>query len=214
LKPGARSVEGSDDVVVAPCDGRLTEFGILDHDRMVQAKGLLYSAPALLGENSADVAALINGSFATIYLAPHDYHRVHMPVAGRLVRTRYIPGQRFSVNGATAEAIPGLFCRNERVVCWLDAALGRIAVVLVGALNVSSISTVTRGEIAAGPAREWLEPAPVTLQQGAELGRFNLGSTVILIFPPAVIEFSPSLRPGASLRMGTALARTAGHGAG
>jgi phosphatidylserine decarboxylase len=207
LKPGARPVDGSGDTIVAPCDGTLTELGTLERDAMLQAKGMTYSLAALLGEDSPEARTFVDGSYATIYLAPRDYHRVHTPVAGRLLRARYIPGDRYSVNAATARAVPELFCRNERVVCWLEADFGRVAVVLVGALNVSSISVAGRGEVPSGPAHVWQAPEPLRLSKGAELGRFNLGSTVIALFPRGAIRWDERLARGDRLRMGARVGR-------
>jgi phosphatidylserine decarboxylase len=205
LKPGVRPIDGSSDSIVAPSDGMLVELGALDHDSLLQAKGMTYSLTALLGEDSPEARTFIDGSYATIYLAPRDYHRVHSPVAGRLLRARYIPGERYSVNAATARAVPKLFCRNERVVCWLEADFGRVAVVLVGALNVSSISITGRGEVPSGPAHTWRPPEQMRLPKGAELGRFNLGSTVIALFPAAAIRWDEHLARGARLLMGARL---------
>jgi len=207
LRPGVRPIDAGADSIVAPCDGTLMEFGVLERDRMLQAKGMTYTLTALLGEDSAEVERFIDGTYATIYLAPRDYHRVHVPVAGRLLRASYIPGDRFSVNGATARAVPNLFCRNERVVCWLEAYLGQVAVVLVGALNVSSISVTTRGEIPSGPAHTWRAPELVQLRKGAELGRFNLGSTVIALFPRGAIRWDERLARGDRLLMGARIGR-------
>jgi phosphatidylserine decarboxylase len=205
LKPGARTIAGDPAGIVSPCDGTLTEFGVLDRGRMIQAKGMEYAVTALLDESAEAAAPFADGHYATIYLAPHDYHRVHAPVAGMLVRTRYIPGERYSVNRATASTIAGLFCRNERVVCWFDCVFGPLAVVLVGALNVSSLGTVTRGEIASGPPREWPEAPPAAFDKGAEIGRFNLGSTVIVLFPKGAIRWSTALRNGTAVSMGALL---------
>ena len=207
LKPGARPIEGDDSTVVAPADGVVTELGALDDDRLLQAKGMSYSLADLLGEDGADVRALRGGGYFTTYLAPHNYHRVHTPLAGALTRVRYLPGERFSVSRATAAAIERLFCRNERAICWLDTRAGPMVVVLVGALNVSSIDVVPRGEIASGSAREWRESPPVALARGAELGRFNLGSTVVVLFGPGAVRWDESLAPGTSVAMGRALGR-------
>jgi phosphatidylserine decarboxylase len=207
LKPGARPIDDSSDSIVAPSVGMLMEFGALDRDSMLQAKGMTYSLMALLGEDSPEVGTFIDGSYATIYLAPRDYHRVHAPVAGRLLRARYIPGERYSVNGATARVVPNLFCRNERVVCWLEADFGRVAAVLVGALNVSSISLTDRGEIPSGAAHAWRAAEAVELGKGAELGRFNLGSTVIVLFGPDMIRWDRRLASDLPVKMGTALGR-------
>jgi phosphatidylserine decarboxylase len=207
LKPGARPVDDTGDGVAAPCDGTLTELGTLERDVMLQAKGSTYSLTALLGEDSPDVRPFIDGSYATIYLAPSDYHRVHTPVAGRLLRARYIPGDRYSVNAAMVRAIPQLFCRNERVVCWLEAPFGPVAVVLVGALNVSSISITGRGEIPSGPEHTWQPREPVRLAKGAELGRFNLGSTVVALFSRGAVRWDERLAPGGRLLMGARIGR-------
>lgn len=206
LKDGARPVDTDDEAVVSPCDGVLTEFGRLSEGRLVQAKGLSYSLEGLLGEPTIP-AGFEHGHYATIYLAPHDYHRVHMPFAGRLVGTRYVPGARFSVNRATAAVIERLFSRNERVVTRFETRFGPAWIVLVGALNVSSISTVALGEIASGRAREWSHAPGLELAKGDELGRFNLGSTVILAVPSGAIEFEAGLADGVRLAMGRRIGR-------
>ena len=182
---------------------------VRDHrsDTLLQAKGRSYSLAALLGESGAAVDALRRRSYCTIYLAPHNYHRVHAPLGGALERTRYIPGRRFSVSRATAAAIDRLFCRNERVACWFDTGAGPMVVVLVGALNVSSVSTFNRGEIASGAARHWQEDPPVPIERGAEIGRFNLGSTVIVLFAPGAVRWDPRLADGIAVAMGTQLGR-------
>ncbi len=206
LKPGAREIAPGDTTIVSPVDGRLTEFGYARSGTLLQAKGFTYAIDELLGEGPVDGAAFANGAFATIYLAPHDYHRVHMPLAGTLTATRYVPGRRFSVNAATTCGIRNLFCRNERVVCWFDTAHGPMALVLVGALNVSSISTVSRGEIASGAPCYWREE-PLALAKGDEIARFNLGSTVILLFPENLVEWTAELRSGEKLVLGRAIGR-------
>jgi len=207
LRHDARPVGGDDDTVISPADGVLTEYGAIDSGTLLQTKGLLYSADELLGEAPAGAPAL--GSFATIYLAPHDYHRVHMPLAGTLTRTRYLPGRRFSVNAATVRRIPGLFCRNERVVAWFDTSIGPMAVVLVGALNVSSISTSWLGEIRSGAPQVWRDCD--TPQQhycrGDEIARFNLGSTVIVLLPAGALTWEAGLGNHSPLRMGQSLGR-------
>jgi phosphatidylserine decarboxylase len=205
LRAGARPIAGGPDTVVSPTDGTLTEFGTLDAATLLQAKGRSYSLFELLGERGGRVDALLGGGYCTLYLAPQDYHRVHAPLDAELVRTRYIPGRRFSVSRATAAAIDRIFCRNERAVCWFDTAVGPMVVVLVGALNVSSISTFSRGEIASGKPRLWEETPPVHVERGAEIGRFNLGSTVIVLFAPGAIHWDPRLASGQRLPMGAAL---------
>ncbi|HUO67343.1 MAG TPA: archaetidylserine decarboxylase [Gammaproteobacteria bacterium] len=205
LKAGARVIEGGAETVVSPADGTLSEFGALDADTLLQAKGRRYSLAALLGESGERVDALLGGSYCTVYLSPRDYHRVHAPLDAALTRTRYIPGRRFSVSLATAAAIDRVFCRNERAVCWFDTALGPMVVVLVGALNVSSISTFAQGEIASGVPQLWDEPAPLRVARGAEIGRFNLGSTVIVLFARGAVRWDSRLATGMSLAMGSAL---------
>jgi phosphatidylserine decarboxylase len=205
LRPGARPVAGEPGALVAAADGVLTEHGPIEGDRLLQAKGREYSLAELLGESGSATDALRGGSYLTIYLAPHNYHRVHAPLAGTLSRARYIPGDRFSVSRATAAAIGRLFCRNERVVCWFDTAHGPMAVVLVGALNVSSISTVAHGEIASGEPREWREPQQRSYAQGDEIGRFNMGSTVIVLIG-ARVTWCPSAASGAAVLVGEPLA--------
>lgn len=203
LKPGARPIASGARELACPADGVLTEHGAIEGDRLFQAKGRTYSLHELLGEKGAAADALRGGSYFTIYLAPHNYHRVHAPLAGRLTRTRYIPGDRFSVSRATAAAIAKLFCRNERAVCWFETERGPMAVVLVGALNVSSISTLTLGEIPSGPARQWQETPAREVARGEEIGRFNMGSTVIVLLADATLRFAAA--NGATVRMGQAL---------
>ena len=202
LREGARPVAAGSRSIVAPADGRLTEFGTITDGTLLQAKGIRYPIAELLGEDGAAVAPFMGGTFATVYLAPRDYHRVHAPVAGRLVSTRYIPGRRFAVNVATASVVDRLFCRNERVACRFEGEFGHAAVVLVGALNVSSISTARHGEIASGPARRWEESEPVACARGEEIGRFNLGSTVIVVFARGAAVWDEALVRGQTLRMG------------
>lgn len=207
LMPGARPLAGDDKVIVSPADGRLTEFGRIDDDRLLQAKGRSYTSGALLAEPESVLAPFRGGSFLTIYLAPRDYHRVHAPLAGQLGRARYIPGRAFSVNAGTAASIEGLFCRNERAVLWLASAVGDTAIVMVGALNVASLTTVLSGEIVAGPPQEFRPEVAPLLARGEEVGRFNLGSTVVLLFPAGAVDWLPELTSGQSLRMGQAIGR-------
>ena len=205
LKAGARPIAGGPSTLIAPSDGVLTEHGAIDGNHLYQAKGSVYTLDELLGETGAATAALQGGRYFTIYLAPHNYHRVHAPLAARLLRTRYIPGARFSVSRATAAAIPRLFCRNERVVCSFETDLGPMIVVLVGALNVSSISTFAHGEIASGATRLWLEQPALPVARGGEIGRFNMGSTVVVLLGSAHFRFASGLSDGVPVRMGQAL---------
>ncbi len=205
LKAGARPIVAEAGVAVAPADGVLTEHGAIDGGRVYQAKGSPYTLTELLGETGAEVAALEGGRYFTIYLAPHNYHRVHSPLAATLLRTRYMPGARFSVSRGTVAAIPRLFCRNERVACWFETQHGKMVVVFVGALNVSSISTFAHGEIASGAPQQWLEQPPRSVAAGQEIGRFNMGSTIVVLLGSARFQFNAAAADGALVRMGQAL---------
>ena len=202
LREGVRTVDASAHSIVSPCDGKLTEFGAIGDGTLLQTKGLRYALDELLGEDSTDVAPFMGGRYATVYLAPRDYHRVHAPATARLTCTRYLPGRRFAVNEASSRVVHRLFCRNERVVCRFEGEFGHAAVVLVGALNVSSISTSRLGEIASGPARRWEEPDPIAYAKGEELGRFNLGSTVVVVTSRSAAVWDEALVRGQTLRMG------------
>jgi phosphatidylserine decarboxylase len=206
LKPGARPVAGGADALVSPVDGRVSEAGILDRDWLLQAKGRRYTLSALLAAQPW-ASRFAGGSFATIYLAPYDYHRVHMPLRGELEQTVYVPGRLFSVNAVTAQLVPGLFARNERVLTLFDTAFGRFALVLVGALNVGSMATVWAGDITPAARREVtrIPGPPTTLEKGAELGRFNMGSTVILLFEPNRVRWHPELEVGRVVRLGQSI---------
>jgi phosphatidylserine decarboxylase len=203
LRPGARPIASEANAVASPADGILTRFGTLESGSLIQAKGIPYSLAELIGESDLD--AFDGGEFATIYLAPHNYHRVHVPIAGTLEQTRYIAGKRFSVNAATAAAVPNLFCRNERAVFRFVNGSSAYYLVMVGALNVASISTATRGEIASGRDACWQETAMAKFAKGAEIGRFNLGSTVIMILPRGRIAWRSTLNSDQSVRMGERL---------
>lgn len=206
LKTGARPLMGDARTLVSPADGVISEAGRIAGNSLLQAKGHTFTLEALLGESGARSAALREGCFATIYLSPRDYHRVHMPLSGTLIATRYIPGRLFSVNRRTAHALPNLYAGNERLVCWFDTLAGPMAVVLVGALLVAGIETVWQGRYLPGRLREdSFEANPVELTRGAELGRFSFGSTVIVLAPPGV-ELTMATS-GLSVRMGEELGR-------
>lgn len=214
LEPGARPLAAGEATLVSPVDGTVSECGDIVGDRLLQAKGHYYTLDALLAGREPLAGRFAGGRFATIYLAPYNYHRIHMPLAGRLVATRYVPGALYSVNDATARAVPGLFARNERVVCEFDTALGPLAMVLVGALFVGSIETVHAGEINPPAARGGLVRAVETglgthFDKGTELGRFNMGSTVVLLLGHGGTRFTEHLGPGATVRTGQRLARVA-----
>jgi phosphatidylserine decarboxylase len=222
LKEGARPLADAD--WICPVDGAISQFGAIERDQIFQAKGHYYSTTALLGGDAALAAQFENGHFATLYLSPRDYHRIHMPCAGKLRRMIYVPGELFSVNPATARGVPGLFARNERVVCIFDTAHGPLAMVLVGATIVGSMVTVWHGQV--NPPRrptvmEWLYEdqgggQAIELAQGAEMGRFLLGSTVVMLWPganaegktPAGLQFNPEWAPGRPIRLGERMADT------
>ena len=213
LRPGARPCDADPQALASPVDGTVSQIGRLDGLRMLQAKGHDYSVEALLGGPSAWTQRFAGGSFATLYLAPYNYHRIHMPTAGTLSAAWFIPGKLFSVNAVTAAAVPGLFARNERVVCAFEEGPLAFALALVGALFVGSIATVWHGEVTpCSPRRATELPldtgrAASRLDRGAELGRFNMGSTVILLLPPGAAEWLPELQPGAPVRVGQTIAR-------
>lgn len=210
LKPDARPLEGGDETVVSPADGAISQMGTITDGRILQAKGQTFSTLELLGGDSLLAQRFDGGSFATIYLAPRDYHRVHMPVAGTLRQMTYVPGQLFSVNQTTAANVPRLFARNERLICLFDTDCGPVAVVMVGAMIVAGIETTWAGQVAPPPRsvatlRYGELLAPVHLGRGEELGRFKLGSTVILLFARDALRWSGHLGPGSVLRMGRAI---------
>ena len=210
LRPGLRPADPDPRAVICPVDGSVSQSGRLDGDRLMQAKGIHYSADSLLGGDAALAAEFAGGSFATLYLAPHNYHRIHMPLAGSLRRARFVPGNLFSVNTATAASLPGLFARNERIACVFDTAAGPLAVVLVGALFVGSMGLAWCGDVRPpGRSRTTDLPAarpPVALERGAELGWFNMGSTVILLLAPRRATLVDGLLPGRAVRVGERLA--------
>ena len=210
LKPGARPVDAAPDAVVSPVDGAVSQVGTIERDMLLQAKGIRYSVSDLLGGDPVAAERFAGGSFATIYLAPFDYHRIHMAQAGTLSRARFVPGDLFSVNAVTAAQVPGLFARNERVVCLFETASGPLAVVLVGALFVGSMGLSWLGDVEPAPGSRVHDldtgQPPIALEKGAELGRFNMGSTVILLWPPGAVRLDPRLAPGAGVRMGERIA--------
>lgn len=209
LRAGARPMDGDPAAVACPVDGYVSQAGVIQSGELLQAKGISYSAKALLGGDAALAAQFAGGAFATLYLAPHNYHRIHMPQTGALRLARHVPGDRFSVNTATADGVPGLFARNERVVCVFDTSAGPLAVVLVGALFVGSMSLSWAGVIRGSCPRAILElpvRPVVALDKGAELGWFNMGSTVILMFAAAGPALVPGLSPGRPVRVGERIA--------
>ena len=210
LRPGARPVDEAAHALVSPVDGTVSQLGVTNSGQLLQAKGMHYTCAGLMAD-APSAGRYLGGSFACIYLAPYNYHRIHMPCDGVLRTTRYVPGQLFSVNAATARTVPDLFARNERVVCDFDTDDGPLCMVLVGALFVGSIETVYAGEINPPPGRKAqarVIDAGVgrTFRRGEELGRFNMGSTVILLTGhPAT--FAPRIEAGEPVRLGQLLAR-------
>jgi len=210
LRVGARPLDADPRAALCPADGAVSQAGRIAGDALLQAKGIDYSVTALLGGDAALAAEFAGGAFATIYLAPHNYHRVHMPLAGTLRSARFIPGDLFSVNAATAASVPGLFARNERIACVFDTPQGPMAVVLVGALFVGSMSLAWRGRIRAGGGRR-VSDLPVhnplvALDRGAEFGWFNMGSTVVVLFGPAGPALEAGIGEGRAVRVGERLA--------
>ncbi len=210
LRPDARPLEAQQGQLAHPVDGAVSQLGPIRGDSIIQAKNHDYSMQALLGGDAEIAKQFENGSFATIYLAPRDYHRIHMPLKGTLRQMVYVPGDLFSVNPLTAENVPNLFARNERVVAVFDSEHGPFAMVLVGATIVASIETVWAGTVTppTGPrVHTWEYPAEglnsITLDIGEEMGRFKLGSTVVLVFPENMVEFADDLAPESITRMGT-----------
>lgn len=208
LKPDARPLAPSD--FVCPVDGAISQFGTIERDQIFQAKGHAFSTADLVGGNAALAALFQNGSFANIYLSPKDYHRIHMPCDGRLTRMIYIPGKLFSVNPVTAQGVPNLFARNERVVCVFESEHGPFVLTLVGATIVGSMSTVWHGVVnppRTSQVREWqYADQEIRLKKGEEMGRFLLGSTVVMLFPAQTLSFNPDWRPAGAVRLGTAMA--------
>lgn len=209
LRPDARPLAQAD--LICPVDGAISQFGRIEDDQIFQAKGHSYSTTALVGGDAALAAQFRHGSFATLYLSPRDYHRIHMPCDGTLRRMIYVPGDLFSVNPATARGVPGLFARNERVVCVFDTARGPMVLTLVGATIVGSMATVWHGVLnrsRQGTVREWTyeDAQAVHLRQGEEMGRFLLGSTVVMLFPEAPLAFNPTWEPAGAVRLGQRMA--------
>jgi phosphatidylserine decarboxylase len=198
------------EAITCPVDGAVSQIGSIREGRLFQAKGHEFSALELLSGDAAAAARFEGGAFATLYLSPRDYHRIHMPVSGTLTRMLHVPGRLFSVNPPTTRAVPRLFARNERVACLFESDAGPLALVLVGAMNVASIETVWAGEVTPpqrSAVRSWdYPPDAVRLAKGAEMGRFNMGSTVILLFAADRIRWEPGYAPGSPVRMGRKLA--------
>ena len=208
LKPGARPLAQAD--LICPVDGAISQFGAIRKDQIFQAKGHSYSTQALVGGDAQLAARFEDGHFATLYLSPKDYHRIHMPCDGKLTRMIYVPGDLFSVNPATARGVPGLFARNERVVCVFDTVNGPFVLTLVGATIVGSMATTWHGVVnppRSAKVREWrYDDQSITFKKGDEMGRFLLGSTVVMLFPKGPLNFDKSWEPTKPIRLGEAMA--------
>lgn len=212
LRSGARPIADAD--FICPVDGAISQFGSIDHNRIFQAKGHDYLTTALVGGDQALADQFLHGSFATIYLSPRDYHRIHMPCDGRLMRMIYVPGTLFSVNPVTARGVPGLFARNERVVCVFEGEHGPFVMVLVGATIVGSMQTVWHGVVnppRLAAVREWrYDKQHLALKKGEEMGRFLLGSTVVMLFPKDVLNFNKDWLAAGPVKLGESMAAVAG----
>jgi phosphatidylserine decarboxylase len=216
LQADARPLASSQGAIVCPADGAVSQLGNITDGKLLQAKGKHYSCKSLLAGDAQMAALFQTGKFATIYLSPKDYHRVHMPMAGVLKKTIYVPGKLFSVNQTTADSVPNLFARNERLICLFDTELGPMAVILVGAMIVAGIDTVWAGEVCPTKGKreiqitDYSNQAPaVQLPLGGELGRFRLGSTAIVLFPRDTMNFESSLEATSSVAMGQLLGQVA-----
>lgn len=209
LRSDVRPLAAAD--FVSPVDGAISQFGPIEQDQIFQAKGHSYSTTALVGGDRNLAAQFENGLFATLYLSPRDYHRVHMPCTGRLMRMIYVPGSLYSVNPVTARGVPGLFARNERVVCVFESSHGPFVLTLVGATIVGSMATVWHGVVnppRTGEIREWrYDDQHILLNKGEEMGRFLLGSTVVMLFPRDALQFNPAWAPERPVRMGEMMGR-------
>jgi phosphatidylserine decarboxylase len=209
LKPGVRIFDSAEDAFLSPCDGRISETGALEENRILQAKGKTYTLQNLLA-NDPVCDELMDGYFSTIYLSPRDYHRIHMPLAGQLARMIHVPGRLFSVAPYTARQVPNLFARNERVISVFNTKSGPLVMVLVGAMLVSSTETVWAGEVTPNKNKDVsvkdYTGQDITLSKGEEMGRFNMGSTVILLMPAETLEGKSELTAGTAVTVGQKLA--------
>jgi len=209
LKTGARPICSEPDAIACPADGAISQIGAIEGKLLFQAKGHSFKLADLLGGDEGEAEKFESGSFVTVYLSPRDYHRIHLPVAGTLAAMTHVPGELFSVNVATTENVPNLFARNERVICYFDTAAGPMAVILVGAIFVSSIETVWHGEVTpprSKTIRRWdYSTQGLSFERCAEIGRFNMGSTVIVLFGTGHARWSSKLQAGSSVKMGVSL---------
>jgi len=211
LKPGARTIDPAPETLTSPVDGAISQIGQISTDRVFQAKGQSFSLTELLGGDDERAEPFREGEFATIYLSPKDYHRIHMPMAGTLKEMVYVPGKLFSVNPVTAENVPNLFARNERVACLFDTEAGPMAMVLVGAMIVGSVETTWGGVVApnSGKVTQWQYSGEdaVRFEKGQEMGRFRLGSTVVLVMPRGAVKWQPNQVAEKTVQLGEAFGK-------
>ena len=211
LKPGARTIDPAPETLTSPVDGAISQIGQISTDRVFQAKGQSFSLTELLGGDDERAEPFREGEFATIYLSPKDYHRIHMPMAGTLKEMVYVPGKLFSVNPVTAENVPNLFARNERVACLFDTDAGPMAMVLVGAMIVGSVETTWAGVVApnSGKVTQWQYSGDdaVRFEKGQEMGRFRLGSTVVLVMPKGAVKWQPNQVAEKTVKLGEAFGK-------
>ncbi len=209
LKSDVRDLAKPESAIISPADGAISEFGRIDQDRLLQAKSSYYSLEKLCADKKA-ASDFADGAFMTIYLSPKDYHRVHMPIGGKLIKMIYVPGSLFSVNEAAVAGVPDLFARNERAVCLFETDIGPVAMIMVGAMIVASIHTAWHGQVAPQRSRhltEWhYQDKNIVLKRGDEMGFFQMGSTVIMLYPKDTIHFNQTLAPDQTIRLGDVLA--------
>jgi len=209
LKPGIRPVPAESGTILSPVDGSISQVGEISGGEVFQAKDRSFDLDTLLANDQDMVTAFKNGNFATLYLSPRDYHRIHMPLDGKLIRMTYVPGKLFAVNSHTVRIVDRLFARNERVICYFDTAIGPMAMILVGAINVGSMETVWAGEITPTKNRTITitdyDKQNIRLKRGEEMGRFNMGSTVLLLFAKNSMQWQTQLQAGQRITMGTGL---------
>lgn len=212
LKPGSRPIDPTENTIVSPVDGVISQAGTIDANKLIQAKGKEYTLQSLLGGNPEMSGYFIHGRFITLYLSPRDYHRIHMPLTGTLKSMAYVPGRLFSVSPATTLTIDNLFARNERVIQIFETEIGKMALVMVGAIFVGSMETVWAGQITPASQRQpWVRHYPkpenqITLSRGEEMGRFNMGSTVIVLFEDNRLHWDETTKPGQSISLGQRIA--------
>lgn len=210
LKPNVRTIDTDKTVLISPVDGTIYQFGKIEDKQLFQAKGKYFSLETLLGQQQDLVAQFINGSFLTAYLAPKDYHRVHIPYSGKLKKMVHVPGKLFAVNPTTTNNIANLFARNERVICLFETSFGPMIIILVGAMIVASIHTVWAGEVTPPTTKEirtWNYDNGIELNKGDELGHFQMGSTVIILIPENKSEFSTNLQVNQTIKLGEYIAK-------